>query len=255
MNRAMTQNKSLSLRKTKLVMSKKIEIPQLLLSNGSVAKQIADFLTQDIISHKYQIGDFIPTEEELCLQYGIGRSSVREAIKTLESRGLVRKMQGKGGVVIDETIEATSQMLKMTLDMNNVSLRDLVDFRVSMEVQLAKTAALRATEDDIARIKEILDLMSGDNYSYEDFTTHDYLFHEAIIEASGNNIAALMIKALRPVISKQIEQSLKSDFNQHRIYEFHHNIYEKIKGREVNAAGRAMSEHLNETYLTIEALK
>ncbi|MFI3306828.1 MAG: GntR family transcriptional regulator [Rikenellaceae bacterium] len=90
--------------------------------NGSVAVQIADILTRRIIDQSVVVGDFLPTEELLCEEFGVGRSSIREAIKTLESRGLVRKRQGRGAVVVDESIEATSRMLKLSLDYKKSSL-------------------------------------------------------------------------------------------------------------------------------------
>ena len=59
------------------------------LANESVAKQVTDILTDLIVSGKIKLGEYLPTEEDLCREFGIGRSSVREAIKTLESRGMV----------------------------------------------------------------------------------------------------------------------------------------------------------------------
>lgn len=67
------------------------------LANDSVTKQVTDILSDLIVTGKIVEGDFLPTEEDLCYEFGIGRSSVREAIKTLESRGMVRKLHGKGG--------------------------------------------------------------------------------------------------------------------------------------------------------------
>ncbi|KAA4074486.1 FadR family transcriptional regulator, partial [Bacteroides ovatus] len=73
------------------------------LANDSVTKQVTDILSDLIVTGKIVEGDFLPTEEDLCHEFGIGRSSVREAIKTLESRGMVRKLHGKGVEVIDES--------------------------------------------------------------------------------------------------------------------------------------------------------
>lgn len=61
----------------------------------------------------------MPTEEDLCREFGIGRSSVREAIKTLESRGMVRKLHGKGVEVIDESAKATTEMLHISVRMES----------------------------------------------------------------------------------------------------------------------------------------
>ena len=66
------------------------------LANESVAKQVTDILTDLIVSGKIKLGEYLPTEEDLCREFGIGRSSVREAIKTLESRGMVKKFTARG---------------------------------------------------------------------------------------------------------------------------------------------------------------
>lgn len=232
-----------------------INKPQYVILNGAVAKQVTDIITQQIIDGEFSIGDFLPTEEELCKRFGIGRSSVREAIKTLESRGLVRKMQGKGVVVIDETIEATSQMLKIALDYKHISLHDMIDFRESMEVKLAETAALKATSEQVALIKESLDLMRNNVDAYDEFAQFDHLFHERIAEASGNSVSMLIMKTLRPLLHKQISHTIQPDFDPQQVINIHDEIYNAIEAHQPMVAARAMSEHLKETHRVVRELE
>lgn len=227
------------------------ETPKHVIVNGSVAKQVTKILTDQIVEGKYAVGDYLPTEELLCGEFGIGRSSVREAIKTLESRGLVRKQQGKGVVVIDETIEATAELLNITLSYKKISLRDMVDFRESMEIQLAELAAVKCSDDDIDKMAECLYKMRQNIDSFEDFAHHDNLFHECVAEASGNTISTLMMKALRPLLYKQISHNIEQDFDTKRLFEIHNEIFEAIKSHHPKAAGRAMAEHMADTYRVI----
>ena len=104
------------------------------LANESVAKQVTDILTDLIVSGKIKLGEYLPTEEDLCREFGIGRSSVREAIKTLESRGMVKKFHGKGMVVIDESAAATAKLLQISLKMKKTTMKDIMEFRNSIEI-------------------------------------------------------------------------------------------------------------------------
>ncbi len=228
--------------------------PKHILVNGAVAKQVTKILTDQIIDGTFAVGDFLPTEEVLCEEFGIGRSSVREAIKTLESRGMVRKLQGKGVAVIDESIEATSEMLKIALAYRKTSLKDLMDFRVALEIKSVEMAANNASADDIERMRGFLDAMIGAEHSDEQFATYDYLFHEAIAKAAGNSMIELIIKALRPLLYNQIVYTLNPNFNSESANHFHESIFRAIKDRQPRAAIKAMLEHLSETQRIISEL-
>ncbi|MFR9534455.1 MAG: FadR/GntR family transcriptional regulator [Rikenellaceae bacterium] len=223
--------------------------------NGSVAKQVANILTNKIIEGEYPKGSFLPTEEVLCSDFGLGRSSVREAIKTLESRGLVRKIQGKGVEIIDKSVEATSEMLNITLAYSKTSLKDLMDFRVSLEMKNVEWAAKNATLEDIASMQQSLDMMKRDDFNSDDFATYDYMFHEAIAKASGNGVSLIMVKALQPLLYKQIVYTLDPNFNPEKANHFHEYIFEAIKAREPEKATKAMYEHLCETQRIISDLE
>ncbi len=215
--------------------------------NGSVAQQVTAIMTQQIISGKFKVGDYLPTEEELCAEFGIGRSSVREAIKTLESRGLVRKLQGKGVVVIDESVEATSRMLRIALEFKNTSIKDLMDFRVAMELKGVELAAMNATAEDIAQMQKYVDLMKSDVYSSDVFAHADYKFHEAIAQASGNSVTTIIIKALQPILYNQIVYTLNPNFNSELSMHLHERILDAIVKRQPKRAVIEMLEHLSET--------
>lgn len=225
--------------------------PKHVIVNGSVAKQVTKILTDQIIARKYQVGDYLPTEEVLCGEFNIGRSSVREAIKTLESRGLVRKLQGKGIVVIDQTIEAAAEQIKIALEYKNISIKDMIDFREAMEIKLAELAAVKCTNDDISEMFECLEKMNSVSDSYEEFAHYDYLFHESIAKASGNTISTLIMKALKPLLHRQISHNIKQYFSPKQVLDYHHKIFNEIKNHHAKSAGQAMAEHLKETHRVV----
>ncbi len=224
------------------------------IKNREVSKQITDIICDRIVNGIYAIGELIPTEEALCNEFGIGRSSVREAIKTLESRGMVRKIQGKGVVVIDECIEATSDLLRIALAYQKTSLRDLMNFRVAIELTTVELAAKNATEEDLRSMREHIDSMLQQDYQLDDFAQHDYLFHEAIAKASGNSVVLLIIKTLRPLLYNQIVYTLDPNFNPELATNFHEAIYRAIEAKHPEVAVAAMRSHLSETQCIINKL-
>ncbi|MFI3324222.1 MAG: FadR/GntR family transcriptional regulator [Rikenellaceae bacterium] len=224
------------------------------IKNRDVSKQVTEIICKQIIDGQYAIGELIPTEEALCNEFGIGRSSVREAIKTLESRGMVRKIQGKGVVVIDECVEATSDLLRIALAYQKTSLRDLMNFRVTIELTTVELAAQNATEEDMRNMREHIDSMLQKDYHLDDFAQHDYLFHEAIAKASGNSVALLIIKTLRPLLYNQIVYTLDPNFNPELATNFHEAIYRAIEAKHPEVAVAAMRSHLSETQRIVNQL-
>ncbi len=222
--------------------------PQHIIVNGSVAKQVTNILTQQIIDGKFKIGEYLPTEEVLCGEFGIGRSSVREAIKTLESRGLVRKLQGKCVVVIDEITNSISELLSIALNYKNISIHDMVDFREAMEIQLATLAAIKATEEDIEQIRESLDEMKANIDSPDHLAEWDHIFHEKIAEASNNSVSMLIMRSLRPALQLQIQNAIESSLDPQRIIDIHEVIFNAIATHQPKVAAKEMAAHLKETH-------
>lgn len=229
------------------------ELPNL--ANDSVAKQVTDILSDLIVSGKVKIGEYLPTEEDLCKEFGIGRSSVREAIKTLESRGMVRKLHGKGVVVIDESTQATTKLLQISLKLKKTTMRDILEFRKSIEIKMTELAAMRATEEQIKVISDNLEKMRNEEYKLETFAEYDYGFHKSIADASGNSIFSLMMETMRPMLYNHIIYTLNPDFNPEHSSHFHETILNNIINRDPVAAEEAMKAHLAGTKSIIDELE
>lgn len=191
------------------------------LANESVAKQVTDILTDLIVSGKIKLGEYLPTEEDLCREFGIGRSSVREAIKTLESRGMVKKFHGKGMVVIDESAAATAKLLQISLKMKKTTMKDIMEFRNSIEIKMTELAAKRATDEQIQIISGHLEKMKNEEYKLDTFAEFDYNFHKSIADASGNSVFSLMMETMRPMLYNHIIYTLNPTFNPEHSNHYH----------------------------------
>ena len=225
------------------------------LANDSVAKQVTDILTDLIVTGKIKQGDYLPTEEDLCREFGIGRSSVREAIKTLESRGMVKKFHVKGMVVIDESAAATAKLLQISLKMKKTTMKDIMEFRNSIEIKMTELAAKRATDEQIQIISGHLEKMKNEEYKLDTFAEFDYNFHKSIADASGNSVFSLMMETMRPMLYNHIIYTLNPTFNPEHSNHYHEKILQTIRDRNPEEAVEAMRLHLTGTERIIEELE
>ena len=216
------------------------------LANESVAKQVTDILTDLIVSGKIKLGEYLPTEEDLCREFGIGRSSVREAIKTLESRGMV---------VIDESAAATAKLLQISLKMKKTTMKDIMEFRNSIEIKMTELAAKRATDEQIQIISGHLEKMKNEEYKLDTFAEFDYNFHKSIADASGNSVFSLMMETMRPMLYNHIIYTLNPTFNPEHSNHYHEKILQTIRDRNPEEAVEAMRLHLTGTERIIEELE
>jgi len=160
----------------------------------SLADEVAAKLQQQILLGQYQINEKLPTEPELMKSFGVGRSTIREAIRILANSGLLRVQQGIGTFVEDTSgiKEPLSQRLK------RANAKDVDEVRQLLEMKIAEKAADHRTEEDISKIKHFLEVRTQaahDDRLY-DCVEADIQFHVAIAEASKNDILADLYKSL-----------------------------------------------------------
>jgi DNA-binding FadR family transcriptional regulator len=152
----------------------------------SLAEEVADRLQELISSGKYMVAQQLPTEPELMLQFAVGRSSIREAVKILAHRGLVRVQQGLGTFVASQTGsgEALSQRLQ------RADFKDLNEVRFLLEIKIAEKAAMSRTNKEIEKMKNFL----KKRFEYaaagqlEACIQADINFHNTVAEAAKNEI-------------------------------------------------------------------
>lgn len=163
------------------------------ISRRSLADEVAARLQQQIISGKYKVGDQLPVEPELMQQFGVGRSSIREAIKLLVNSGLLRVQQGIGTFVEDNSGigEPLAQRLKRS------DVKDINEVRQLLEMKIAEKAALSRTAQDVKKMKRFFEARESAAHKndIEASVDADINFHNAIAEASGNDVLADLYKS------------------------------------------------------------
>lgn len=167
----------------------------------SLAEEVADRLQELIASGKYQVGQKLPTEPELMTQFSVGRSSIREAVKILSHRGLVRVQQGLGTFVL--SLSGTGEPLSQRLQ--RADFDDLVEVRFLLEVKIAEKAAMHRNNKDVEKMKSFLKkrFEYASTNQLEPCIQADINFHMAIAEAGKNEI----MRDLYKIVAEHLKKS------------------------------------------------
>lgn len=168
--------------------------------NKTLPEQTASKITQYIIENDLQVGDRIPNEFELGEILGVGRSTIREAVRILVSRNILVIRRGAGTYVADNT-GVSDDPLGLAFSKDRYKLaKDLFQVRIILEPEIAAIAANMATERDIEVIKKQCDKVEDMIKKGENHMLEDVKFHQAIARCTDNNV----IEKLIPIINTSV---------------------------------------------------
>ncbi|MBO0701869.1 MAG: FadR family transcriptional regulator [Candidatus Dormibacteraeota bacterium] len=222
------------------------------ITRTSVADEIVRRLTSYILTTGLRAGDRMPSERELMRQLRVGRSSLREAVKTLSALGVLRVAGGEGMFVGDGTGVLT-QPVSWGLLIGDHANREVVEARRVIEVALAGQAALRAGGEDIEAIAGRLKALREAAGTAELGVDADAAFHAAIAAAARNRVLSHVLDTLRWLVRDWMRQTFSAAAGPDS-YREHVRIYEAIRDHDVAAAEEAMAEHLGQAANRLEQL-
>ena len=170
------------------------------LKNKLLAEQVEDQIYHYILDTPLEPGAKLPNEFELGEKFGVGRSTVREAVKLLSSKGIVEVRRGSGTYVVTTAKGLSDPLgLRSVQDKNALAL-DLVNVRLLLEPGIAEMAALNATEEDVERIRRLCDRVETKIHTGEMYIEDDIAFHTCIAESSKN----MVVEQLIPIIDTAV---------------------------------------------------
>jgi GntR family transcriptional regulator, transcriptional repressor for pyruvate dehydrogenase complex len=212
--------------------------------------EIANKIRSSIYSKTLKPGDKLPSERELTAQFGVGRISVREALRMLEQAGLILIKQGSGGGAYVRAADTTavSESVYDLVSRSDISLEDLTEVRLAVEKQILQSAFEKITADDIAMleksIKELETVIK--KKTREDIPVYFELtnFHVIIARATRNPVFEIILKVLMNVTVKVINVQLTDVERLKRHLLFHKAIYKAIKSRDLERAIQKTEEHM-----------
>lgn len=215
------------------------------ISRLSITDQAVQQIKNEILSGAYKIGDRIQTEKDLCQQLGVGRSTVREALRMLKALGFIEVKQGKGAFII-KTSEDSDEKIRDWFSKNKIELIDFIQVRMSLEPLAVRLFIERASDEQINNIDRILVLFENATESGNalDLALLDEAFHTAIAEASGNNLLIMLNRTIVEFFREYRVRSFAVKKNIKNALEPHRKIMQAIRARNPDAAAQAMIDHL-----------
>jgi DNA-binding FadR family transcriptional regulator len=234
-------------------------------ASSTATSIVADELVRMIIG-RFVPGDSLPSEAELALVHGVSRVTVREAVKMVAGRGLLELARGRRAIVREPGSSALGQFIGWIVQTEPNGVFDLVEARMSLEVQAAGLAARRGTPPSLAPIAAELDRMKAlgndmnPNWTEESegiFHHADVAFHRAIAVAGGNRILIAMFDAMADTLEKSFYLSRKGRRARGQTVEdtvhSHQRIFDSIRVADAAGAEAAMRVHLMDSFRDMQA--
>ena len=198
---------------------------------------------------KLKRNDHLPSERELSETFRVSRTTVREAIRTLESMKLLQSRQGNGTYVVASSEEALIQPLAAALFNEKDDIRDIFYIRKIIEPHVAELAAENATPQEMEELERILRKQEECIGQRETIIETDSAFHNLMVKATKNRVMERLIIALIDLLKKSREQYLFEDENDERAIrslEGHQQILSAVKKGDGKAARKSMLQHLED---------
>ncbi len=171
-------------------------------------EQVLARLEQMLLSGEVTPGQRLPGERVLAANLGVGRSSVREALRVMEALGLLRAQTGSGpsagAMIVSRPTGGMSMLLRMQVAAQGFPVSDVVQTRLVLETEVMRTLAARRPAPDLATAVELLDAMDDSALSETEFLILDSQFHVALADAAGNQVVAAMMAGLRESIEAYV---------------------------------------------------
>jgi len=204
---------------------------------------------------KLKAGDQLPSERELSETFKVSRTSVREALRTLETKGLIISRTGMGNFVADLPIESLVAPLAKLLIEEKTALADIFELRKLIEPHIAALAAERATPREIERMKKLLDKQREQVQGGATGVDADTEFHFAIGKATQNHAIEKLVSGLLDVLSHSREESLQTSGRRQASIDSHLAIVAAIEKHDQVKAWEAMRYHIEQVEQNVLSLK
>jgi GntR family transcriptional repressor for pyruvate dehydrogenase complex len=209
-----------------------------------IYEEIVRQVKQLIADGKLKSGDQLPPERDLAEKFMVSRTSVREALRALQSRGLVEIRAGEGAFVRDISVETLIEPLALVILPHREAVGELFEARRLLEPAIAALAARRATREELGEMERILEDQAKEVSLGRTGVAQDAALHAAIANSAHNRAITRIVSALVDLLSQSREESLHTPGRPTRSHEDHRRVLEAITRRDEVAAHRAMLDHL-----------
>ena len=211
----------------------------------TTAELVVERITQVIRDHKLAPGDRLPGEHELGERLNVSRPVLREALARLQSMGLVDIQRGRGTFVGNATSLANCvRLLRSAVTISPQELQSYAELRSAIEVQAARQAAERATEEDVAELTTLLKQLDDDQLPYAEALELDFRFHRKLLDIAANPLMRNMMEVIYEFVLTQMVRTTPSPRENQLGRRLHKAILTAVRDRNADAAEHAMRRHM-----------
>jgi GntR family transcriptional repressor for pyruvate dehydrogenase complex len=219
-------------------------------------EQVAAQIRQWILTGTLGIGDKLPAEAQLCGQFGTSRSTIREALRLLASERLITTQPGAHGGSVVSRPSAANVSDDLTISLatlvgaSDLSIAEMVQMRLILEVPAAGIAATNRGDDTVARLSA---LVPDELPAVDDLFELDFAFHQELLEATGNRLLPIVALPVFEVSARRVPRHRLDQSMWQRVVNEHRAIVDAIGHGDVEGAEKAMREHLSGLASSYEA--
>lgn len=210
-------------------------------------EQIVRQIEESVRKGELTAGSQLPAERDLAKQFGVSRTAVREAIKALQEKGLVDAFPGRGTFVTNGAPNSMRRSLDQIVNSGEEAGQSyLVEARDILEPEIAALAAVRADNQDLAAMREAVEVMDSAAWDSAAYIEADLDFHLALAEAAANPIVLSLIDSIVGLLREQRLRTYRLEGGPERGQHHHKRILEAIEQHDSQAARSAMQAHLSQ---------
>jgi len=206
--------------------------------------EIARRLVELFATDSFEPGQRMPSERQLAEAFGVGRSAMREALKSLTLMGLLDVRQGDGTYLRGADSEVLSRAFEWGLLLGEQRIFDLIEARRHIEIVVARLAAQRRNADTVERLRAALERMRLARGNIAKFVEADIALHLEIAETSGNTAFRAILGSIRALLRAWITRVVTAGGDESYALDEHVPIVNAIERGDADAAARAMADHL-----------
>lgn len=219
--------------------------PRPIKRGAKVAEALAQEIVHEIVSRRLAPGTLLPSEAQMLEDYGVGRGSLREALRILEVHGLITMKPGRNGgpMVIEARTRDFGRMSTLFFHMAGMTFQQLIDARLVMEPMMARLAAERRGAELQGQVPDAKKVAVENDAAYFDATQD---FHKTVASMSGNPVLNLMAMSLEDIFHDQVSGLLFPKSKRREVLAVHQDIATAIGEGRADDAEKLMRQHMED---------
>lgn len=216
----------------------------------SLAAQVTSQMLAAIFNGSSTVGDELPSERDLSVQFGVSRTVVREALRGLQAKGVVEVQTGRAARIVAVPASQVSEIVQLYV--HGAQSQDLLgpdaiaEVRTTLELRMSELAAEHATPSDLDLIGASLEAMARSSDA-EEAARHDTEFHQLLAAATHNPLYVTLLESINAVVAPYRLSSLRRPGRTAMAMEQHREVYEALRTRDAALARQAMASHLDDS--------